>query len=303
MGTISTPPGDGLVKIVILDLKDLDVSMNLGKMPRFGMVSKDSLYIDPAYQRRMDNRRSVELVRKIVEDFAWSKFQPLTVVERPDGRFPVVDGQHRATAAILHPAIIDVPCWIIPAPAAQEQAKVFAGVNGDRTAVSSLNLFKAALAAADPDAMQVQKVCELAGVTIAFHTAGSSKKLKPCQTMAVSTIRKGIATHGEKPVLAALQTLVAAYPDLPGQIRAEMVSALTQVFRLYGDRIDRERLVRMLYDAPCEKLLVAARHVRDLEGGSTETCLVKALVTRYDRGAHHSRRLNQTATVSLDEVA
>lgn len=288
---------ENLIKIPLLDMKDLDVSTNLGRMPRFAMVPKDCLYVDPSYQRRMDGRRSVELVRKIVEDFSWAKFQPLTVVERPDGRFPVVDGQHRATAAILHPAVVDVPCWIIPAPETQAQAKVFAGVNADRNAMTSMNLFKAALAAGDPDALQVKKLCDQAGITIAYHT-GTAKKLKPLQTMAVNTIRKMVANHGEKHALAALRTLAAAYPDVPGQVRSESISALSLLYRQHGDRIDQDRLVRLLWDNPVEKLLIAARQVRDLLGGSTETCLVKALIQRYDHGLAPSRKLDQAKDTS-----
>ncbi|MBP2291018.1 DUF6551 family protein [Azospirillum rugosum] len=301
---LNIPYEDGEpTRIGTLDLTGLEHSTELGPMPEFVMIPKDWLCVDHTYQRKMEGRRSAELVRKIVEEFTWAKFQPLTVVQMEDGRFLVVDGQHRATAATLHPLVEEVPCWVVPAPERKAQAKVFVGINADRNAMSALQIFKAMLAAGDPDALQVKSVCERAGVTIVYSISGASKALAPAQTQAVSTIRKLIVQHGEGPVLAALQTLVGAYPDVPGQLRSQIISALTAMFVRYGDRIDRDRLVKLLWDRDCEDLLEAARKVKKLMGGSTESCLVEALVRIYDTKLADAKKLNPAAPGNVGAAA
>ncbi|MEP9354897.1 ParB N-terminal domain-containing protein [Xanthobacter sp. KR7-65] len=70
--------------------------------------SVQKLVVDPEYQREM-SRRGVSNVRRISENFDWSKFAPVIVAPVEGGRFAVVDGQHRTTAAMLR-GIESVPC-------------------------------------------------------------------------------------------------------------------------------------------------------------------------------------------------
>ncbi|MDP1628837.1 hypothetical protein [Parvibaculum sp.] len=79
------------------------------------------------------------------------------------GRFAIIDGQHRATAALLHPAIREVPCWIVTADDAA-QARAFVGINSAVTQMSPIQLYHAGVAAGTPDAAGAEKCAEAAGV-------------------------------------------------------------------------------------------------------------------------------------------
>lgn len=276
-----------------LNLKDLEPATDIGARPTFEWIPKDWLYVDPTYQRGTNSAGSRSLIRKIVEEFAWKKFQPITVTERDDGRYNVIDGQHRAVSAIMHPAVEDVPCWIVEASDSRAQARVFLSVNEDRNPVQPLQAYKAALTAQEPDALQIDKVCREAGVTLAYTLPGASGKLPPRQTQAVSTIRKLLFQHGEGPVSAALKALVEAYPDTPNQLRGQVISAVTTVFTKHRDRLDRDRLVRVLVDMDCEDLIEAARAIKKLMGGSTQAGMVEALLRNYDKGLPMERRLGK----------
>ncbi|WP_207458634.1 DUF6551 family protein [Azospirillum sp. SYSU D00513] len=282
-----------LTKVTSLSLRDLDPAKDLGPMPEFCMLPKDWLFVDAIYQRAMSTDASKTLVRKIVEEFSWSRFQPVTVtpIDWEAGKFAVVDGQHRAAAALLHPGVTEVPAWVIDAPEARDQARAFVGVNLDRIRMTTMQLFRAQLTASDPDAMQVKAVCERAGIRIAFHLSNSAKQLPPRQTMAVSTIRKLIAKHGERPVFFALSILAEAYAETPNQLRGQVIQAVTMLVLDHGERIERERLVRVLGETDCESLLEAARQVKKLMGGSTEAGMVAALVSAYDKGRMDQKRL------------
>ncbi|HYH17899.1 MAG TPA: DUF6551 family protein [Azospirillum sp.] len=294
MSNANTP-----TKIAELSLKGLKPAADLGERPEFLWMPVDWLFVDGVYQRAMTSAKSRATVRKIVEHFSWSKFTPLVVTELSDGyasgRFVVIDGQHRAAAAILHPDIKEVPVWVVDAPEVRQQAQAFVGINGDRTGLTTLQLFKGQVAAGDPYAVAVQRVCEQAGITIVFSLNNGSRELPPRQTMAVSTIRKMLVKHGEGTVAAALSVLAEAYHDTPNQLRGQVISAVTTLMVEYADRVERDRLVTTLRAKDCEDLIDAARQVKRLEGGTTEAGLVRAIAAAYDAGLTQSRRLRVVA--------
>ncbi len=278
-----------------LTLKDLEPSPDLGERPEFEWIPKDLLYVDPQYQRGTASRRSQALIRKLVEEFNWSKFQPITVTAL-ETAYAVIDGQHRAIAAIMHPSVHEVPCWVVSAPDIKAQARVFLGVNEDRNQIHPLQVYKAQLAAKHPDALQIDAVCRAAGVTLAYFIPNGGS-LPPRTTQAVSTIRKLLVQHGEGPVRAVLRTLAEAYPDTPGQIRGQVITAIATLFVKHRDRIDEARLIKVVADNDCEDLVDAARSLKKLMGGTTQAGLVEALVRAYDKGLSGDRRLGAGATV------
>lgn len=286
-----------LFPVSCITMKGAKPAPDLGAKPEFLWMPKEWLFVDSLYQRAMSSGKSRRLVRKILEEFAWSRFTPLTVtpLDWSDGKFAVVDGQHRGAAALLHPDVTEVPAWVVDAPDVQAQASVFVGVNADRNGMTTMQLFKAQLAAGDAAALQVQDVCTRAGVTIAFHLSNGSRELPPRTTMAVSTLRKLIAKHGEKPVRLALTMLATAYADAPNQLRGQVIQAMTSLVVEHGDRIDPERLVSALAEKDCEDLLDAARQVKRLEGGTTDAGMVRALMAAYDQGLTPAKRLRRAA--------
>jgi len=279
-----------LLKPELPTLRDLEPSQDLGPMPTFEMVPKDLLRVDPRYQRGAASGRSRELIRKLVDGFQWARFSPIIVAEMDD-HYAVVDGQHRAIAALLHPSVESVPCWVVAAADVQAQARVFLGVNRDRNQMQPLQIYKAQLAARDPDALQIDAVCRAAGITLAYHLQGSEGRLPPLQTQAVSTIRNLLFRHGEGPVKAALKALADAYPETPGQLRGQVIAAVVAVFVRHGKQVDRDRLAKVLADHDCEQLVEAARAMKNLLGGTTQAGMVEALVRAYDKGLAAEKRL------------
>lgn len=88
---------------VSVDRKDV-LPGGVGGDPEIGFVPIDKLVIDDTYQRSIEKRGWANISR-IANDFDWSKFSPLMVARLDDGRFAIVDGQHRAHAAAAFLAI------------------------------------------------------------------------------------------------------------------------------------------------------------------------------------------------------
>lgn len=147
-----------------LSVSDINIGSLLGEpseigttLPKVELLSVNDLYVDTRYQRiiRSEGRKNI---RHIVENFNWMHFQPLLVspIGKRDGRdaYTIVDGQHRAIAALNHPGVHRIPCAIVNL-APEEQAHVFAEINSKIVKVNALEIFWARYFSGDEDAIRV----------------------------------------------------------------------------------------------------------------------------------------------------
>jgi len=174
-----------------------------GAPPKLAFLALDRLRINDAYQREI-TRKGLSTIASICAGFNWSRFAPLVVARAPGGEgfYAIIDGQHRATAAVIL-GLKTVPCAIVEA-SESEQAGIFAAVNGNVTPVTILQLFKAARAAGAEWALQIDDVCTRAGLTALVYPKAKSE-IRPFETMAIGTLRKCIIRFGVDEVAAALK--------------------------------------------------------------------------------------------------
>lgn len=173
-----------LRRIDISNLKP--VSRDAGPAPEVGFVGVADLIIDDRYQRAIE-RRGWANIQRIAANFDWSKFSPLMVARTDCGRFAIIDGQHRAHAAALI-GVERVPA-LISNLSPQEQASAFSWINGAVTSLTANQVFKAALAALEPWALQCDAVVSRAGCQLMPYTASSLAK-KPGQVFCIGAVRK-----------------------------------------------------------------------------------------------------------------
>ena len=70
-----------------------------GQKPEMAWVDINKLDVDNAYQRNTNGCRSKENIKKIMNNFCWEEFTPITVVKTEKGTYNIIDGQHRYKAA------------------------------------------------------------------------------------------------------------------------------------------------------------------------------------------------------------
>lgn len=176
-----------------------------GGEPELSWVPINALVINEAYQRPIEKRGWVS-IRKIADNFDWGRFSPLLVSRQPDGTFAVIDGQHRAHAAAMC-GLERVPALVVDL-SEREQASAFSWVNGTVTALTPLQVYRAALAAMEPWALQCDAAVTRAGCQLMTWNANAAAK-KPGQVFCIGFIRSMIdAGHAE--------TLVAVLAGLRG---------------------------------------------------------------------------------------
>lgn len=182
-----------------------------GPVSRLEMVDIDRLVIDPEYQRPIgkDGRKAIE---KIAANFEWTKFSTVVVAPVSNGRFAIIDGQHRTTAAKLC-GLKAVPCQIVELDRAG-QASAFSAINGSVTKVTAWNIYKAALAAKEGWALQCRRATDAAGCRLMTYNKATSVR-EPGELYGVNTVRALIEKHGEDIVTLALKAYRASvYGDL-----------------------------------------------------------------------------------------
>lgn len=189
----------------------LKVNPPLGSPPTLEWRAVGELGIDPDYQRSILAGPSQTLIRRIAQFWDWGLCQPLAIARRADGSLKVVDGQHRLEAARLRRDIPHLPCVITAYATAGDEAAAFVALNQQRRPLTALDLFKAALAASDTEALAVMAAITDAGLTLAGST--NNQQMKRAAVGNIGGLLRIYRRNGEPVVRAALQVLAKAYPD------------------------------------------------------------------------------------------
>ncbi len=199
--------GGEMRPITALAFEALSPGASLVAEPVFEWRDPASLLVDEAYQRQL-SAKSLKLIRQIVETWSWARFKPPVVAQGPDG-LEVIDGQHTAIAAATHPGIGMIPVMIVQAPGVEDRAGAFLGHNRDRLAMSPVQIHRAALAAADPDALAAEAVASAAGLRLLAYTPAKNI-WRPGDCVAFTTLYALIVRRGPTRATAILKVLAGA---------------------------------------------------------------------------------------------
>jgi hypothetical protein len=220
-----------------------DVTPDLGPRPELLWVAPTSLVVDETYQRDL-KANSYRLIAKMRREFRWNRMKPPIVVRAEEG-LHVIDGQHTAiVAASLK--LPEIPVFVVAAETMDDRARAFVGHNTDRVAVQPIDIFRALVAAGDPQAVEVQAVMDRAKVRLRLISPTAA--LAEGDTMAIATIRNLVKQRGPMLARQVLETLVKAKraPITAPEIHAAELllcvgdkrpspEALTMVVRAAGD--------------------------------------------------------------------
>ena len=229
-----------------------------GEKPEMAWVDINKLDVDNSYQRNTNGYRSKENIKKIVSNFCWEEFTPITVVKTEKGTYNIIDGQHRYLAC----KELGLPIiYVIDEDADIEVA--FIGINKNRVSTNPYDLYKAQIAAENPDAIMIDNFCNKAGIIIPFDGYCS----KPCMTLAISTIRKHLKAHNDGYLLEAIKNIRKAFPETKSQIRSEILNTLVELKIEYGAKIKDEEIQQTLIAfESVDRIIAKARELKALDG-------------------------------------
>lgn len=232
-----------------------------GAAPMLQWVPVEALRIDDAYQRPL-MPRNWTAIRKIAAAFSWAKFAPVVCAPIAGGKFALIDGQHRAHAAMLC-GFADVPAQVVQMDAST-QAGAFAAINGETVAMSLWNIYRADLAAGAAWAVAARDAVEAAGCTLALCNASAVTK-KARTIYSIAMVRDAIAEGRGALLTFALAGLARSESgDDPDLWRAPILrpwigSVALRPWLLEEARVDLAVLLDAAIDL--EDLLVRAQRV------------------------------------------
>lgn len=192
-----------LRRIRPITFSDVKPSIVEGPLPVLKWVCPTDLYVDAIYQRDL-SRKSLQLIEQMYCRFAWNRMKPPVVVD-DGGKLHVIDGQHTAIAAASIP-LDEIPIFVVGAASLDERARAFVGHNTDRIVVTPIAIYNALRAAGDPDALDVERVCQRSGLRIREFTQTSV--IDVGETKAIGLIRALIKKRGVIKARRVLECLV-----------------------------------------------------------------------------------------------
>jgi hypothetical protein len=201
-------------------------SADLGTRPRVVWLDLGLLAVDKRYQREI-GQAGQKHINRIVRSFNWNCYQPVIVTERADGRYAVIDGQHRLEAAKKHPLVDSLPCYVIDAPDLAKQAAVFVAVNSVRKSLTSNEKFAAAVAAGDKHAVALARICDEAGVTILRGPPG--RAIGPMELLSPLVPQRLVGKLGAGAVRDAVTLIAETHRRTPGAFRSALITALARI--------------------------------------------------------------------------
>ena len=243
-----------------------------GEHGRLEMVAVDRLVIDMSYQRNV-TVGSVRNIRRIVSAFDWNKFVPIIGTGNDDGSVSVVDGQHRATAALTL-GIESVPVYIL-ACTSEEAAAAFAAINGNVTPVSPVDVWFAQVAAKDPEAMRLKRSMDAASVTIVRRKGG----LAVGESRSIGVLRRAFDFYGETLFITILQCITETGNGNAGLLVGAVINGIGRALRTKPElQVEPSRLFEIFdgIDLPAEL------HASQIEFARTKNPVQHVLTRRIN---------------------
>lgn len=124
------------------------------------MAPVSKLFIDRRYQRGLVRSQ----VKRLVNEWDWDKYHPISIAHRADGRYAVIAGQQRTEAA-LELGIETLPAVLRVAQDIHTEAKQYLG-SGNVATIQASDKFKARLVANEQKAFDIWNVVETCGFTL-----------------------------------------------------------------------------------------------------------------------------------------
>ncbi|MEJ0043219.1 MAG: DUF6551 family protein [Rhizomicrobium sp.] len=259
-------------------VREAKPATEFGAKPELRWLAIGDLRVDKSYQRDV-LKTGLATIKRIVENFRWSRFGQLVVAKRAGGVFAIVDGQHRAVAcAILR--IDRVPCIVI-AVDIEEEAEAFAAINGNVTRPSQLQIYHARLVAGDRKARALRTACLVAGVSVP-RTATICDK--PGMSTAIGALEHCLDRYGAEVLIRALKLIVGAGDAGIGMLGPTIIGGLCQVLTDRPQLVARPGLLTAaIARVGLAKLYEKAKRIQAVDGGAMRATFVDVVDKALER--------------------
>lgn len=213
-------------------------------------IPADQLKVDISYQRDL----KPHIVRKIVKEFNWFVVNDVKVAKREDGYY-VFDGQHtvRAIAEKTGNENYPVRCKVYADIPYEIECILFSLQTGYSSKVKAYDKIRADKEAGCKYAVEIYDVIDELGIK--EINGGSNNNNGVQLTAYIKDTYDLLGKEGLKEVLEIILKAFGIY------FTGNLVKGVTQILYYYGERIDREKLIKLLKKVTKDTLVMRAREV------------------------------------------
>jgi len=184
-------------------------------------VPVNEMFLDHSYQRLGEERR----IQKLADNWNNLAAGVLYVAKRRNGKYAVIDGQHRWGAA-KKLGIEHLPALVIEGLTIAQEAMLFVQFNRDRKAASSVEVFRASVAHGDQMAIDIERILSLHGLQVGNKTE---------EFRALGSARKIYERFGWEVLAAIVGTTTRAWPSDPkGAADGHIMMGIAGLYSYYG---------------------------------------------------------------------
>lgn len=238
-----------------------DLKMHYENVPVINLLAD-------GYNRPVENSAA----RKMAKAFNQNLVGTLIVSKR-DGNYYIIDGQHRAQAALLCGVKI-LPCLVHEGLSYSEEADLFVKSNRERKPLQAFDYVKGLHEAKDEAVSDLYSAAECAGFQI-------SKQSGKNRISAVSSALSVVDKYGCRMFVETLSVLKNAWDGDHISLSGDMLLGTSVLLNTFGTKIDRERVSRKLQSVTPERVLAEADN--DPNGGPKKNRVARVLLKYYNK--------------------
>lgn len=233
------------------------------------------------YARPLNERRAA----KLAADFDPRAVGILLLSMRDDGRYAIIDGQHRREAAMRN-GISALDAYVYIDLSVEDEARLYRKF-GDYLRQTARDRWFAAIAEKQPEALAIQRM--LAEFNLRIVNDARTQH----GVAAVQSIWRVAENWGPHILRETFRTLHDGFDGDPlGYVGPAIVGMAMFLDRFNANpKYSRKRLVERLQRAGAAKLEQQALHVLALEKGGVASAYGKALLSMHDQGVKPEYRL------------
>ncbi len=250
------------------------------------MINPADLKIDARTQRRRDDSH----VDRIAARWDQTLVGLLQVSRRPDGYY-ILDGQHRAAAAIKagHGGT-PLPCLVVEGLSIAEEGHRFVGINSTTKKPTTIELFRIRVVAQDPAAVEIDRILADAGLRLGITGADGSISA----IGAVEEVYFGRRPARRQPfpelLIDTLSILQRSWGVTRDAYDAVLIKAMGSLLIRYSDRVDKARLCHLLAKSGSPAQLIGrAKTLGDATRKSAPVAAVDVIIDIYNHGLRTGR--------------
>lgn len=182
-------------------------------------------------------------VQQIVSDFDWERVQPLDVSYR-DGKYNVVDGQHRLFAIrkkfadSINPVLI--PCCVRTGLTEEGEIQLFRDLT-KRRSIDNLELYKADYGCRVEKVVKMVDIAIAQGFVIDFTNSKGKNKLSVLNTLALIYTDLGEEYYGQ-----LLKLVKDTWDGDVISLQKDFLLGVLEFFKIYKFDYDRSKFIKQL---------------------------------------------------------